>query len=262
MNWLRINRYWEEVDTKDAHDRPQYDIQFVPMLCQHCGHAPCESVCPVLATYHNVDGLNAMIYNRCVGTRYCANNCPYVVRRFNFHSYKWPEPFNLQLNPDVNVRTMGVMEKCTFCIQKTRNVKIVYREKSEDGFTGVVPDEVLHKLPACANACPSESIIFGNRNDPESKINKLGKSTRAYEIMPELNTKTAIRYLAKASPHKAAPHGGHGGHGGGHGDDHGGSHGDTHGKGHGDDHSGGHGHGHDTEKHHEKPSDGHHEGGH
>ena len=170
MNWLRINRYWEETPATTEGGRPQYDIQFVPMMCQHCGHAPCESVCPVLATYHNVDGLNAMIYNRCVGTRYCANNCPYVVRRFNFHSYKWPEPFNLQLNPELSVRTMGVMEKCTFCVQRTRSIKIAYRN-ANDGkdFTAKVPNSALTDLPACANSCPTDAIVFGDRNSETRK---------------------------------------------------------------------------------------------
>ena len=122
---------------------------------------PCESVCPVLATYHSIDGLNAMVYNRCAGTRYCSNACPYSARKFNYHTYVWPEPFNLQLNPDVVVRTMGVMEKCTFCVQKIRRVKSAY--KTEHGFGAVVPDEALRQLPACADACPSRAISFDDR---------------------------------------------------------------------------------------------------
>ena len=198
-----------------------------------------------------------MVYNRCVGTRYCANNCPYVVRRFNFHTYQWPEPFNLQLNPDVTVRTMGVMEKCTFCVQKTRDVKIAYRA---EGFTDQVPDSALQKLPACANVCPSGAITFGNRNDPEAKVSKLSKSTRSYTILGELNTFSAVNYLAKASPHKPAPHHGGGHHGGGHGDD--AAHGDAHGDADHADHSGKAGHGDGSHDNHDKPSDGHHEGGH
>ena len=257
MNWLRINRYWEETPAKTEGGRPQYDVQFVPMMCQHCGHAPCESVCPVLATYHNVDGLNAMVYNRCVGTRYCANNCPYVVRRFNFHSYKWPEPFNLQLNPELSVRTMGVMEKCTFCVQRTRNVKIAYRN-ANDGkdFTAKVPDSALTDLPACANSCPTDAIVFGDRNSSDSKVSQLAKSARSYEILAELNVKSAVNYLAKANHHKAAVS-----HHGGHGEDHGDSHGAAHGAAHDDkkpqdDHA----HGHDNEHH--EPSGKSHEGGH
>ena len=204
MNWLRINRYWEETKPENEGDRPQFDVQFVPMMCQHCAHAPCESVCPVLATYHNVDGLNAMIYNRCVGTRYCANNCPYVARRFNFHTYKWPEPFNLQLNPEISVRTMGVMEKCTFCVQRIRNAKIAHKG---DGFTGKVPNEDLQQLTACADACPSQALTFGDKNDSASTVSTLAKSERSYVILAELNTFSAVNYLAKASFHHHNAHG-------------------------------------------------------
>lgn len=205
MNWLRINRYWERNPDGSA------DIRFVPMMCQHCALAPCESVCPVLATYHNIDGLNAMVYNRCVGTRYCANNCPYVVRRFNFHSYVWPGPLTLQLNPDVSVRTMGVMEKCTFCVQRTRSMKDVYRDRSVD----MVPDEALQQLPACAEACPTDALTFGNLNDERSTPAKSRKSARSYVILDELNTVSAVNYLAKANFHVAEA-----GHHGDHSDDH------------------------------------------
>jgi Fe-S-cluster-containing dehydrogenase component/anaerobic selenocysteine-containing dehydrogenase len=201
MGWLRIDRFWSE----DDGDGPN-EIRFVPMMCQHCGHAPCESVCPVLATYHTIDGLNAMIYNRCVGTRYCSNNCPYKVRRFNWHSYVWPEPFNLQLNPDVSSRTMGVMEKCTFCVQRIRAVKSAY--KNTDGFTAVVPDAALKNLPACVEACPSSALTFGNLNDPESTPSKTRKSARNYEVLAELNVFPAINYLGKASFHYVDRHGG------------------------------------------------------
>lgn len=241
MNWLRINRYIETVT--DEHGEEHLDVRYVPVMCQHCALAPCESVCPVLATYHNIDGLNAMVYNRCVGTRYCANNCPYVVRRFNFHSYSWPAPLNLQLNPDVSVRTMGVMEKCTFCVQRTRRVKDVYRDR---GFTTTVPDEALRELTACAEACPSGALTFGNQKDPASAPNRTRKSARNYVILSEFNTFSAVNYLAKASFHVTEPHHG-GGHGGGHGEadhadgghgadaahgdgGHGGEHADDHGK--------------------------------
>ncbi|MFK7928836.1 MAG: 4Fe-4S dicluster domain-containing protein [Myxococcota bacterium] len=234
MNWIRINRYWETETDESGHAHD--DIQFVPMMCQHCALAPCESVCPVLATYHNIDGLNAMVYNRCVGTRYCANNCPYVVRRFNFHSYVWPEPMHLQLNPDVSSRVMGVMEKCTFCVQRTRQMKTAYRDK---GFTEAVPDEALRQLPACAEACPTQALTFGNLNDEASVPAQTRKSTRSYVILSEFNTESAVNYLAKASFHVSEPHHG-GGHGGGHadthGDDHAGDHGHEHTDGHTDDH--------------------------
>ncbi len=197
MGWVRVNRY---IDGDDVH--------FVPMMCQQCGHAPCESVCPVLATYHTIDGLNAMIYNRCVGTRYCSNACPYGARRFNYHSYVWPEPFNLQLNPDVATRTMGVMEKCTFCVQRIRRVKDAYRDR---GFSERVPDAALRQLPACADACPSQAITFGNLNDEASTPSRTRKSARNYYPIPEINTFPAINYLARASFHAAAPdHGGPG----------------------------------------------------
>ncbi|TVQ89639.1 MAG: 4Fe-4S dicluster domain-containing protein [Deltaproteobacteria bacterium] len=208
MNWLRINRFWEE--NPDG----SHDIRFIPVMCQHCALAPCESVCPVLATYHNLDGLNAMVYNRCVGTRYCANNCPYVVRRFNFHSYAWPDPLTLQLNPDVSVRTMGVMEKCTFCVQRTRNMKDAYRDRD----VHMVPDEALRQLPACAEACPTDALTFGNLKDERSAPAQTRKSARSYIILEELNTVSAVNYLAKANFH--VPEAGHHGSGHGHDDDH------------------------------------------
>ena len=200
MSWIRVNRYLK--DTPEGHSPA---VHFVPMMCQQCGHAPCESVCPVLATYHTIDGLNAMVYNRCVGTRYCSNACPYSARKFNYHSYVWPEPFNLQLNPDVVTRTMGVMEKCSFCVQRLRRIKSAYRDR---GFTRPVPDSSLEQLPACADACPSQAITFGNLVDPESGASKLRKSPRHYIPIAELNTFPAVSYLARASFHveEAKPH--------------------------------------------------------
>jgi len=191
MGWIRIGRYFA-----DHTDDGSRSVHFVPMMCQQCGHAPCESVCPVLATYHTIDGLNAMIYNRCVGTRYCSNACPYSIRRFNYHSYDWPEPFNLQLNPDVVVRTMGVMEKCTFCVQRIRRTKSAYRDK---GFTNTVPDEALRQLPACADACPSQALTFGNLLDPASIPATSRKSGRSYFPIADTNTFPAVNYLAHAS---------------------------------------------------------------
>jgi molybdopterin-containing oxidoreductase family iron-sulfur binding subunit len=212
MQWLRINRYWQE----DLAGSGQDDVQFVPMLCQHCGHAGCENVCPVLATYHNIDGLNAMVYNRCVGTRYCSNACPYSVRRFNYHTFAWPEPFNLQLNPDVSVREMGVMEKCTFCVQRIRSVKSAWKDHA--GFTALVPDDELRNLPACVEACPTGALTFGNLRDPESTISKARRSPRTYQPLEDLRTLSAINYLAKASFHHDPTADHHGGHGeGGHG---------------------------------------------
>ncbi|MEQ1503495.1 MAG: 4Fe-4S dicluster domain-containing protein, partial [Myxococcota bacterium] len=205
MSWIRINRYFAAHAESATGEGEGRSVHFVPMLCQHCGHAPCESVCPVLATYHSIDGLNAMVYNRCVGTRYCANACPYSVRRFNYHSYVWPEPFNLQLNPDVTARTMGVMEKCTFCVQRIRRTKSAYRDL---GFTNTVPDDALRQLPACAEACPSQAITFGNLVDPESVPAKTRKSGRSYLALADVNTFPAINYLARASFHVQRHHAG------------------------------------------------------
>ena len=209
MGWIRINRYWETVGDHD-------EIRFVPLMCQQCGHAGCENVCPVLATYHNIDGLNAMVYNRCAGTRYCSNACPFSARRFNYHTYAWPEPFNLQLNPDVVARTMGVMEKCTFCVQRIRQVKSAYKDGGN--FTRTVPAEALEQLPACAEACPSQALTFGNLKDHDDKTYQSRQSGRTYEPLSELNVASAVNYLARASFHMEAAHGG--GHGGEHADGH------------------------------------------
>ncbi|MFZ5478753.1 MAG: molybdopterin dinucleotide binding domain-containing protein [Myxococcota bacterium] len=202
MMWIRMDRFWEG-------EGEHQDVRHLPSLCQHCAHAPCEGVCPVLATYHNLDGLNAMIYNRCVGTRYCANNCPYTARRFNYHTWQWPESMHLMLNPDVTSREMGVMEKCTFCIQRTRAAKDAWRDMDH----AVVPDAALQKLTACAAACPTDAITFGNAKDAEGKVAKDFASPRAYTLLGELNTKPGIRYLARARHDYVAA----GGHGGGHG---------------------------------------------
>ena len=200
MGWIRLSRYWE-----GEGEHP--DVRFQPVMCQQCSHAPCEGVCPVLATYHNLDGLNAMIYNRCVGTRYCANNCPYTARRFNYHTFTWPEPFHLMLNPDVSTRTMGVMEKCTFCIQRIRETKDTWRDKNKQG---LAPDEALQNLPSCAQACPADAMVFGNLKDPDSKVAKMFEDPRAYAMLNLLNTKPGVRYLARIT-HTAAAEGGHGG---------------------------------------------------
>jgi len=215
MSWIRVNRYFREREL--GQDDPT--VHFVPMMCQHCGHAPCESVCPVLATYHSIDGLNAMVYNRCVGTRYCSNACPYSARKFNYHSYVWPEPFNLQLNPDVVTRTMGVMEKCTFCVQRIRRIKSAYRDRSPGK---LVPNKDLEQLPACVEACPSQALTFGNLNDPEATVSKSRLSGRHYEPLADVNTFPAVNYLARASFHFEPGHHGGGDHGDGHGasDDH------------------------------------------
>lgn len=220
MNWIRLSRYWE-----GEGENP--DVRFQPVMCQQCSHAPCEGVCPVIATYHNLDGLNAMIYNRCVGTRYCGNNCPWSARRFNYHTYRWPDSFNLMLNPDVSTREMGVMEKCTFCIQRIRSIKDTWRDVNP---LGKAPDEALQKLTACAQACPTDAITFGNAKDSDGMVGQMFENERAYTMLGELNAKPGVRYLARINHIESQLHHGHGG---GHGDDHGEGHGDSHDDGHG-----------------------------
>ena len=184
MSWLKISRYLDG-------DKNQPITGFMPMMCQHCSNAPCEPVCPVYATYHSDEGLNTMVYNRCVGTRYCSNNCSYKVRRFNWFDYEWPEPLNWQLNPDVTVRTVGVMEKCTFCIQRIREVE----NKSKTSGREVADGEIQ---PACASSCPADAITFGNLMDKDSKVTKLSRDKRSYRVLQaELNTQPAVTYLAK-----------------------------------------------------------------
>jgi molybdopterin-containing oxidoreductase family iron-sulfur binding subunit len=161
-------------------------------MCQHCGAAPCESVCPVYATYHNPEGLNAMIYNRCVGTRYCSNNCPYKVRAFNWFHYDFPVPLNWQLNPDVTVRDKGVMEKCSFCVQRIRDAKDHAKDEARDVRDGEM-------VTACQQTCPARAIVFGDLKDPESRVTKLVEHERGYKIFEEINTYPAVTYLKKVT---------------------------------------------------------------
>jgi len=184
FNWIRVERYWEG-------EYPEAKARFLPVLCQHCTHAPCEPVCPVYATYHNPEGLNAQVYNRCVGTRYCANNCPYDVRFFNWFDPHWPEPMPMMLNPDVTVRSRGVMEKCTFCIQRINAVK---EQAAIDG-RPLGRDEVV---PACAQACPPSVLIFGDLRDSESKVSKLTGDERRFQLLGELGTEPVVIYLKQA----------------------------------------------------------------
>jgi molybdopterin-containing oxidoreductase family iron-sulfur binding subunit len=180
MHWLRIDRYY--LDRQEG-----VDVVHQPMLCQHCGNAPCEPVCPVLATVHSEEGLNQQIYNRCVGTRYCANNCPYKVRRFNWFDYARDDVLrNLALNPDVTVRSRGVMEKCTFCVQR------IQEAKAQAAGTGV-PDGELQT--ACQQSCPARAIVFGDLNDPKSRVAGLARDARAFSVLEELNVRPSVRYL-------------------------------------------------------------------
>jgi anaerobic selenocysteine-containing dehydrogenase/Fe-S-cluster-containing dehydrogenase component len=188
MTWMRIERYWDDAEGHEASSP-----RFVPMLCQHCANAPCEPVCPVYAAYHTADGLNGQVYNRCVGTRYCANNCPYKVRYFNWYKYNeqaWPEPLHLQLNPDVTVRARGVMEKCTFCIQRIRGTQNQARLEER-------PIRDGEFTTACAQACPSDAIVFGNVKDADARVTRLKQDPRGYRILEDLNVRPAITYLAK-----------------------------------------------------------------
>jgi len=187
MSWLRIERF----DTPAAgSDKP--DNRFLPMLCQQCDHAPCETVCPVFATYHTDEGLNAQVYNRCVGTRYCSNNCPYKVRRFNWFMPEFETPLNLQLNPDVTSRSSGVMEKCTFCVQRIQDGKETARDEDRPVQDGDVS-------PACAQSCPAQAIVFGDMNDPNSRVSQLGDDARAYHALGVFNTRPAVTYLKKVT---------------------------------------------------------------
>jgi len=182
-HWIRVDRYYEG-------EFPNVKVKYVPVLCQQCDNAPCEPVCPVYATYHNPEGLNVQVYNRCVGTFYCANNCPYTVRYFNWFAPEWPEPLELQHNPDVAVRMGGVMEKCTFCIQRIKRAK-------EDAAQEARPVTDGDVQPACVQSCPAEAMVFGDLNDPQSKVSRLAQNGRATRLLEELGTKPKVFYLEK-----------------------------------------------------------------
>jgi Fe-S-cluster-containing dehydrogenase component len=255
MHWIRIDRYYrgENAARPDA-------VLMQPVACQHCENAPCEQVCPVAATVHDEEGLNVMVYNRCIGTRYCSNNCPYKVRRFNYFDYQRRDPIReqegpfavkpdyylkdgpnewrrMQFNPEVTVRTRGVMEKCTFCTQRISEAKIRFKNEwaqrggvASGEATWSIPDGAI--VPACAQACPTEAIVFGDLNQTESRVAKLHRSKLSYEMLEELNNRPRLRYLAKVSNPAIERDHGHG-----------------HGHGHGHDHGDGHDHGHDDGGH-------------
>ena len=203
MTWIRLDRWNGEGDTEDGQERRlvpyreelgKVDVRHTAMLCQHCGAAPCEAVCPVIATYHSPDGMNAMIYNRCVGTRYCANNCTYDVRRFNYWDYSsenWPGLLPLMLNPEVTVRGQGVMEKCSFCVQRVAEARQIAKNEGRPIADGEV-------VTACQQSCPADAISFGNAKDKKSEVVKRGSDgARAFHALHSLNTRPAITYLAQ-----------------------------------------------------------------
>jgi Fe-S-cluster-containing dehydrogenase component len=185
MHWLRIDRYYE-----GPLDNPQ--THFQPMMCVHCEQAPCEVVCPVAATVHDAEGTNNMIYNRCVGTRYCSNNCPYKVRRFNYLQYAdtTTESLKLLRNPDVTVRSRGVMEKCTYCIQRISGARIAEKRDGRPLADGEL-------MTACQQACPTRAITFGDLNDTNSQVRRLKQSPLNYGVLAELNTRPRTTHLAR-----------------------------------------------------------------
>lgn len=183
-HWIRVDRYYEG-------EFPDIKVKYRPVLCQQCDQAPCEPVCPVYATYQNAEGLNVQIYNRCIGTRYCANNCPYTVRFFNWFTPQWDDPLDLQLNPDVSIRPAGVVEKCTFCSHRIKRAKLAASAEDRELADGDVQ-------PACVQSCPAEAMVFGDMADPDSKVSGAIGSGRSSQLLSELGTRPRVFYLEKA----------------------------------------------------------------
>jgi molybdopterin-containing oxidoreductase family iron-sulfur binding subunit len=190
MHWLRIERYYEG-------EFPDVQVKFRPVLCQQCDNAPCEPVCPTYASHHTDEGLNAQVYNRCFGTRYCANACFYNVRFFNFFSPAWDKPLHLQLNPDVSVREAGVMEKCTFCVQRIKASEIQARAEERELNDGEIK-------PACVQTCTANALVFGDLNDPESAVSRLARSSRGTKLLEDMNAQPKITYLQKEAWHDSS----------------------------------------------------------
>jgi Fe-S-cluster-containing dehydrogenase component len=187
MHWIHVERYWEG-------EFPNVRVRFRPVPCQQCDAAPCEPVCPTYASYHNAEGLNAQVYNRCIGTRYCANACPYTVRFFNWFNPAWDKPLNFQLNPDVSVREVGVMEKCTFCIQRIKAAELQAEAENRELKDGEFS-------PACVQTCPTNAMVFGDLNDPASAVSRLSSSVRGTKLLAEVGTFPKVTYLERESSH-------------------------------------------------------------
>jgi molybdopterin-containing oxidoreductase family iron-sulfur binding subunit len=182
MHWMRIQRYWEG-------EYPNVKVRYIPLMCQQCGAAPCEPVCPVFATYHTVsEEINIQVYNRCVGTRFCAQNCPYIARVFNWFDYPQPETFSNYFNPDVTRRMRGVMEKCNFCFQRIRRAT-----EDADLIGKEINDGELQT--ACSQVCPTNALIFGDLSDPQSHVSRLSKSARGIHLLEDLGTLPRVYYL-------------------------------------------------------------------
>jgi molybdopterin-containing oxidoreductase family iron-sulfur binding subunit len=181
LHWIRIERYWEG-------EYPNVRARFMPVMCQQCDEAPCEPVCPVFATYHNPEGLNAQVYSRCIGTRYCGAACPYKVRVYNWLRSEFPEPLAEQLNPDVTVRTRGLIEKCSFCIQRIRRTQMEAHAEGREPEDGEIQ-------PACVQTCPPGALVFGDLEDPDSRASSLARSHRSFRLLGHLGTGPAVIYL-------------------------------------------------------------------